>query len=161
VESGGARGVRASDRADRADRRGALALSRYCLDTSAYSHFKRGDTRVKTLIEEAEWLGVPTVVLGELWTGFLAGSNHERNEAELAEFVASPVVEEVPVDRHVARTYAEIVTDLRAAGTPLPTNDIWIAAASARAGAPLLTYDEHFRKIARIGTILLLAAPTS
>lgn len=100
---------------------------------------------------------MPTVVLGELWTGFLVGRERTRNETELAEFLASPVVEELPLDRHVARTYSEIVTDLRVAGTPLPTNDIWIAATTARAGAPLLTFDEHFGKIARIGTILLRA----
>ena len=94
-------------------------------------------------------------MLGELWTGFLASRSRERNEDELAELLASPIVEEVPVDRHVARTYAEIVTDLREAGTPLPTNDIWIAAAAARAGAPVLTFDEHFERIDRIGTILL------
>jgi tRNA(fMet)-specific endonuclease VapC len=94
-------------------------------------------------------------VLGELWAGFAAGDARDRNEEELESFLASPAVEEVAVDRHVARAYAEIAADLRRAGTPLPTNDIWIAAASARAGAPLLTFDEHFRSIGRIGTILL------
>jgi predicted nucleic acid-binding protein len=83
----------------------------------------------------------------------------ERDEAELATFVANPVVEEIPIDRHVARAYSEIAHDLRAEGTPLPTNDIWIAAAAARVGAPLLTFDDHFSKIGRIGTILLRAEP--
>ena len=73
--------------------------------------------------------------------------------------MANPAVEEVPIDRHVARTYSEIAFDLRAEGKPLPTNDIWIAAASARVGAPLLTFDEHFRQISRVGTILLQAEP--
>ena len=61
----------------------------------------------------------------------------------------------VPIDDTVARIYAEIVTALKTAGTPIATNDIWIAAAAARAGAPVLTYDEHFLKIARVGTVLL------
>ncbi len=56
--------------------------------------------------------------------------------------------------------YADIVSELRAAGTPLPANDIWIATAAARHGAAVLTYDEHFRAIARVGvTILTPAAP--
>ena len=46
---------------------------------------------------------------------------------------------------------AEIVLSLRRAGTPLPTNDIWIAAVAGREGVPVLTFDEHFSEIARIG----------
>lgn len=82
-----------------------------------------------------------------------------RNEAELDEFLADPTVEELPLDREIASIYAEIVTALREAGTPLPSNDIWIAAASARAEAPLLTFDEHFREIGRIGAIVLRSGP--
>jgi len=59
----------------------------------------------------------------------------------------------------VARIYAEIVTALRRTGTPLPTNDIWVAATSARVGTPLLTLDEHFDAVGRIGTILLRTPP--
>jgi len=159
VDAGGARGVREGHRDHGADRPGALALSRYCLDTSAYSRLSRGDAQITELIDAADWIGVPSVVVGELLTGFLAGSRRERNEAQLDQFLADPIVEELPVDREVARIYAEIIVALKAAGTPLPTNDIWIAAASARAGAPLLTFDEHFLAIGRIGTILLRAAP--
>lgn len=95
------------------------------------------------------------MVVGELLAGFAAGSRRSRNVQDLDEFLENPVVEEVPIDRHVARTYAEIVTDLRSAGTPLPSNDLWIAAASVRAGAPLLTFDRHFELITRLGTVLL------
>lgn len=130
-------------------------MSRYCLDTSAYSHFKRGDANVVEAIDTAEWIGVPAVVLGELRTGFLLGNRRADNEAELREFLANPVVEELPVDRDVARIYAEIVVALRHAGTPLPTNDIWIAATGAHAGATVLTYDPHFRAIQRVGSVVL------
>jgi tRNA(fMet)-specific endonuclease VapC len=100
-------------------------------------------------------VGVPTIVLGELLAGFLAGDQPTRNADELSSFLSHPVVEEVVVDHEIARTYAEIAVSLRSAGTPLPTNDVWIAACAARVGAPLLTFDEHFREIGRIGTILL------
>ena len=132
-------------------------MSRFCLDTSAYSQFKRGDPQVVELIDTADWLGVPAIVLGELRTGFLLGDRGERNEAELREFLFNPIVEELVVDDDVSRVYAEIVSALRRAGTPLPTNDIWIAASAARAGAPVLTYDPHFRQIARVGSIVLAA----
>lgn len=134
-------------------------MSRYCLDTSAYSQFKRGESAVTRLIDRAEWVGIPSIVIGELFVGFLAGGRPARNEEELAEFLANPVVDEIPVDREVARIYADIVTGLRRAGTPLPTNDIWIAAASARVGSPILTFDEHFQAVGRVGAILLQAPP--
>ena len=130
-------------------------MSRYCLDTSAYSHFKRGEERVVSLLESAEWIGVPSIVLGELWMGFLAGSRAERNVAELREFLANPVVNELVVDADVARVYAEIAIALRRAGTPIPTNDIWIAAAAANVGAIVLTHDDHFDQIKRVSSLIL------
>lgn len=110
-------------------------------------------------MDGAVWMGVPSVVIGELLVGFFAGREQARNEAELAEFLADPVVAEIPIDREVAWVYGQIVTSLRKSGTPLPTNDIWIAASAARVGAPLLTFDAHFEAIRRIGTILLRTPP--
>lgn len=106
-------------------------------------------------IDSAEWLGVPAIVLGELQLGFLLGGQTERNRRELAEFLANPVVEEIRIDHEIAHVYGEIVLALRRAGTPLPTNDIWIAAATARSGATLLTFDAHFARIERIGSLVL------
>lgn len=68
---------------------------------------------------------------------------------------ASAVVEELPVEGEVSRQFAEIVVELRRAGTPLPTNDLWIAATAARHGALVLTYDRHFERIARAGSVVL------
>jgi len=134
-------------------------MSRLCLDTSAYSNFKRGDERAKELVDGAEWIGLPVIVVGELWTGFVLGRRREENARELEEFIANPVVEELAVGSQAARIYGEIVADLRSAGTPVPTNDIWIAAVAARAGATVLTYDDHFEVISRVGS-LVLPTPT-
>jgi tRNA(fMet)-specific endonuclease VapC len=130
-------------------------LSSLCLDTSAYSNFRRGNEEVAALLDRAELVGVPTVTLGELRTGFLLGSNRRRNEAELDVFLDSPVVEILPVDAETSRHYAEIVAELRKAGTPVPTNDIWIAATAARNGASVLTCDGHFERIGRVGSIVI------
>lgn len=126
-------------------------MSRYCLDTSAYSHFLRGHRAAAEVIDRADWLGVPAIALGELRTGFLLGSRRRENEEHLLAFLASPVVEIVEVDDEVSRLYAEIVVELRRTGRPLPTNDVWIAASALRAGAVLLTYDAHFQSISRLG----------
>jgi len=130
-------------------------VSRYCLDTVAYSHFKRGESRIAELLDRAVWIGVPVAVLGELFAGFEQGSNKNKNLVELDEFLSAPVVEVLPVDRDVAETFGEIVADLRRQGRPIPTNDIWIAATCARAGATLITWDAHFRAISRVSSLIL------
>lgn len=130
-------------------------MNRFCLDTSAYSNFKRGHPAVVELIDSADWIGVPAVVFGELWTGFLQGGERQRNENELIEFLANPAVEEIAVDHSVGRLYAEILVALRNRGTPLPTNDIWVAACAARSGSTVLTFDEHFLAIERVGSLVL------
>jgi tRNA(fMet)-specific endonuclease VapC len=130
-------------------------LTSYCLDTSAYSNFRRGNEEVAALLDRAEAVGVPTIALGELRTAFLLGRRREHNEAELATFIDHPAVEIFEVDAEVSRLYAEIVVDLRKAGTPVPTNDVWIAAIAARNGAVVLTCDEHFERIARVGAVVV------
>jgi predicted nucleic acid-binding protein len=130
-------------------------VSRYCVDTSAYGRFQVGDHRVVELLDAAEWVGVPTVTLGELRTGFQQGRRRAENEAELRAFLDSPVVATLVVDEEVSRHYAAMMSDLRRAGTPLPTNDIWIAATAARAGALVLTCDRHFERITRVGSVVL------
>ncbi len=130
-------------------------MSSYCLDTSAYSNFRRGNEEVAALLDRAELVGVSTVALGELRTGFLLGGKRRRNETELDAFLDSSVVEVLPVDSETSHQYAEIVAELRKAGTPIPTNDIWIAATAARNGTTVLTCDDHFERIARIGSVVI------
>lgn len=132
-----------------------MGVSRYCLDTSAYSRFQRGDARVVDLVDRALWIGISPIVLGELRVGFALGHHRDQNEEILHEFLINPAVEELSVDGEVSRHYAEIVVDLRQAGTPIPTNDIWIAAIAARAGAVVLSYDNHFETVARVGSLVL------
>ena len=126
-----------------------------CVDTSAYSNFRRGETRVVDQIDRARWIGVPSIVVGELHAGFRAGSRFDQNLSDLNEFLRQPAVQVLAVDEQVAHIYGEIVSELRAAGRPLPTNDIWIAATAVRFGAAVLTFDAHYREIGRAGSIVL------
>ena len=130
-------------------------MTRICLDASAYSNFRRGEPRVVEHLDRADWVGVPSVVVGELWAGFQLGSRTDENARELDEFLSHAVVEPLPVDKVVAHIYGEMFADLRRKGRPLPTNDIWIAATATRVGATVLTFDEHFREIARVGSLIL------
>lgn len=81
----------------------------------------------------------------------------ERNAQALALFLEHAAVETLDVDGNVAHIYGEIFVELRQSGTPLPTNDIWIAATAIHAGAAVLTFDAHFREIARVGALVLEA----
>lgn len=130
-------------------------MSAYCLDTSAYSHFRRGDEEIAALLDRAQSVGVPTITLGELRTGFMLGGRRDRNEGELDAFLENPAVEVLPLDAQTSRHYAGIVAELRKAGTPLPTNDIWIAATAARSGAAVLTCDAHFKQIPSVGAVVV------
>ena len=127
-----------------------MALSGICLDTSAYSHFKRGDAAAIDVMSGASAVYVPVVVLGELRIGFRLGTRAGANERELAGFLSRDVVEVIDLDTDVASIYADIVVDLRRAGTPIPTNDIWIGASAVRMGVSVLTYDAHFEKMRRV-----------
>lgn len=132
-----------------------MAITRWCIDTTAYSHFRRGDERVVSLLDSAEWIGVPAVVIGELWLGSLLGTQRERNQRELREFMLHPVVQEVPIDGEVAHIWGEIIAHLRRSGSPLPTNDVWVAATAIHVGATVLTYDRHFESIPRARVLRL------
>ncbi len=130
-------------------------MTRLVLDTSAYSHFQRGHGEVIARIDAASWIGVPVVTIGELGSGFRAGNRIDANLSLLERFLGSRVVDVISIDRYVAEVYSEIVNALRRAGTPLPTNDIWIAACAAASGGTVLTFDEHFTRIERAGAIVL------
>jgi tRNA(fMet)-specific endonuclease VapC len=90
---------------------------------------------------------VPTTVLGELHAGFAVGGRRAENERALEDFLAEPFVAVVPVTADVARRYGEVHAALRRAGTPIPINDVWIAAVALDAGATVLTFDTDFERV--------------
>ncbi len=125
-------------------------MSRIFLDTSAYSGILRGDMRFARAMQEADEIAINAIVLGELKAGFSRGRHRERNERELAQFLASPRVRVLGLDEETADRYAVILNFLRAAGTPIPTNDVWIAASAMQHGFRVVTADQHFQKVRQI-----------
>ena len=93
--------------------------------------------------------------------GFRLGTRRAENEERLRQFIQEPVVAILNVDDEAASHYADIVVELRRSGTPLPTNDIWIAALAAREGATVLTADGHFAYIGRVGSLIVSPEPKS
>jgi tRNA(fMet)-specific endonuclease VapC len=122
------------------------------LDTSAYSAFKRGHEAVVEEIRTSPRLSISIVSIGELLAGFERGSQRKRNREELRLFLQSPRVEVAAVGEETAERYALIYASLREAGTPIPTNDLWIAACAMEQGAALCTLDKDFLRVAQIVT---------
>ncbi len=132
-----------------------MELNTILLDTSAYAAFKRGHSGVLDLVRAAERILLPAVVIGELLAGFEAGARRERNRSELDQFCASSRVGVLPLTGASAERYASIYGYLRAMGTPVPTNDLWIAAAAMEHGAILVTLDNHFTLMPQILSVVL------
>ena len=118
------------------------------LDTNAYVAIKRNHEGVANLVRDSSELVFSIIVVGELLFGFRNGSRFERNMKELDEFLADSRVRTLAVTRDTADRFGRIAAALRRAGTPIPTNDIWIAAQAFESGAELVTFDEHFRAVA-------------
>jgi tRNA(fMet)-specific endonuclease VapC len=127
-----------------------LEVNRVLLDTSGYSAFLRGDIRIHRRLQEADAIFVNPIILGELKSGFARGRHRHRNEQELERFLASPRVEVVPIDEGTSERYAVLLNSLRSAGTPIPTNDVWIASSAMQYGLQLVTTDHHFRKVREV-----------
>ncbi len=128
---------------------------RLVLDTSAYSNLRTGHAGVLDLLTKADTILLPTIVLGELEAAFRLGRRLRENQQTLRDFLAEPFTAVLPVDEEVARKYGELFADLRKAGTPLPINDVWIAATTIVSGARLLTFDSDFERIAKLDCIRL------
>jgi predicted nucleic acid-binding protein len=127
-------------------------MSDILLDTSGYSAFKRGHPGIREVIRSAETILLTPVVLGELYAGFRQGRRETANREQLHEFLNSPRVKLADIGRETSERYAEIFTYLRGQGTPIPTNDIWIAATAMEYGVRVVGTDTHYKKIPHILT---------
>jgi tRNA(fMet)-specific endonuclease VapC len=123
---------------------------RLAVDTNGYSAAARGEQRAVQLLRSADEILLPFVVVGELRAGFAAGTIGLTNESKLTLFLNSPRVHLLFADDQTTFHYARIFAELRRAGTPIPTNDLWIAALVIQHQALLFTRDAHFAKIAAI-----------
>ena len=117
------------------------------LDTSAYVGFKRNAVEAVEIIVKAELIVFSPVVMGELMFGFRNGTRFKENMDDLDRFLKHEAVDLVPIGKITSDRYSRIAVELRKKGTPIPTNDIWIAAQAMEQGAELITSDQHFDKI--------------
>jgi len=118
------------------------------IDTNAYTRLLAGEENVLDVIGTAEIVYLSIFVLGELYAGFAGGTKERGNKDTLNRFLLKPTVKILNATSETAKIFGMVKQDLKKAGTPLPINDVWIAAHALETGSTLITYDSHFNKIA-------------
>ncbi len=121
-----------------------MEVSRHLLlDTNAYTDFHR-ESKWLAAIENSITVSLPLIVIGELRFGFVDGNQPERNERTLEQFLAKPSASVVAPDLGTTRFCSLLCTQLKRQGTPIPQNDLWIAALALQHGLWLCTSDAYF-----------------
>jgi tRNA(fMet)-specific endonuclease VapC len=123
---------------------------RLALDTNRYTDLCRGIVGVVHLVEQAEAVFLPFVVVAELRAGFSIGKRGAENERTLRRFLTKPGVSILFADEQTTHHYAAASRQLRRQGTPIPTNDLWIAALVLQHDLLLCARDRHFDHLAQI-----------
>ncbi|MGI8819684.1 MAG: type II toxin-antitoxin system VapC family toxin [Chthoniobacterales bacterium] len=115
------------------------------LDTNALSAFAEGVAPVVEHLAHADELHVPAIVLGEYRFGIVTSRRRREYEAWLTRGRAFWNV--LPIGEETAGHYAAVRHQLKKAGTPLPANDVWIAALACQHALPILSRDAHFDSV--------------
>lgn len=120
------------------------------IDTNSYTNFCKGYPEIVSIIQKVEKIFMPFIVLAELRAGFAASARSAKNEEILNRFLNSQRVEILFADEQTTYHYARLFFQLRKQGTPIPTNDLWIAALTSQHHLFLLTQDSHFDHLPQI-----------
>lgn len=123
---------------------------RLLLDTNRYADLCRGDADAVATVLRAETVFLPFVVLGELRAGFGVGTQARSNERILQRFLAKPGVDILFASETTTVHYAHLYRQLREQGTPIPTNDLWIAALASEHRLVLHSRDAHFAHLPQL-----------
>jgi len=122
-------------------------LPKLALDTNAYRALDDGNSKLSRYIKLAAQLGLPIIVLGELYYGIFLGTKQEDNLLNLNRFLAITRLELLHIDNTTARIFGEIACELRQKGKPIQQDDMWIAALCKQYGYTLATADKGFAEI--------------
>ena len=117
---------------------------RVALDTNRYVDLCKGVVETVAVLEEAEAVMLPFVVLGELRAGFAYGRRQIENERVLRRFLLKDGVRALFADDQTTHHYASVFGQLRKQGTPIPTNEMWLAALVLQHNLALHARDRHF-----------------
>jgi len=121
------------------------ANGKIAVDTNAVIAYRAGISEVCGIINSAEVVLIPAIVVGELRYGALNSRRIEENQEAVDSFLEHSVF--IRIDEKISARYAAVRFALKKIGRPLPENDIWIAAACLEMDVPLLTRDSHFENV--------------
>ena len=120
-------------------------VKRIALDTNAAIGILNNQSEVYDILSKYDSICLPVTVCGELIFGAKNSKLSAKNEKRYFEFINS--TELLEIDLVVAEIYASVRLNLKKKGTPIPENDIWIAAICIANEIPLYTFDKHFQNI--------------
>jgi tRNA(fMet)-specific endonuclease VapC len=123
---------------------------RIALDTNRYVDLCKGVAQTAEIVATAEEVFLPFVVLAELRAGFAFGRRSAENERVLRLFLLKAGVRVLYADEQTTHHYAAVFRQLRRQGSPIPTNDIWIAALVLQHSLVLHARDRHFDTLPQI-----------
>ena len=126
---------------------------RVLVDTNRYRDFCEGDQHALEVVQKAAKLYLPFVVIAELRSGFLCGTLSRRNEKYLTMFLNSDRVDALYPDENTTHHFARVFAQLRLQGTPIPANDIWIAALAVQHDLIVYSRDSHFDCLPQIARV--------
>lgn len=112
------------------------------LDTNALSAYLDKTPGVAEIVSEAREIAIPVIVAGEFAFGIAQSRHREAYERSLRRMLDRCTVLDVGIE--TARHYAAIRLELKGAGKPIPSNDLWIAALSRQHAIPVMSRDAHF-----------------
>jgi tRNA(fMet)-specific endonuclease VapC len=112
------------------------------LDTNALSAIADNQPGAVRIFAQAATIELPAIVLGEYRFGIAQSRRRNDYETWLEELIAATRV--LPVDDETSSHYARVRTELKKAGRPVPSNDLWIAALCRQHRLPLMSLDGHF-----------------
>src|SRR5271166_3327553 len=117
-------------------------MSTVILDTNGLSAIADGEAALEPILRQAAEIAVPVIVLGEYRYGIHQSRDRARYEQWLTESLSNYRI--LDVDEATAIFYAALRYELKKAGTPIPSNDVWIAALCRQHAFSLLSRDRHF-----------------
>jgi tRNA(fMet)-specific endonuclease VapC len=127
-------------------------LGNVLLDTSVVvRHFRNGNTLASKFAAYEE-LYLPQVALAELYAGAFRSARPEKNLQQITLFLEA--VDVLLPDETTPEIYGRISAHLAHSGTPIPQNDIWIAAIALQSSLPLATADKHFQNVNGLKVLL-------
>jgi tRNA(fMet)-specific endonuclease VapC len=118
------------------------------LDTNGLSALSEGEPGLEPLLRKATQVAIPVIVLGEYRYGISQSRNHIHYEQWLVEHLGSFRI--LDINEQTTIYYSAVRKELKRAGTPIPANDVWIAALCRQHSLPLLSRDHHFDAVSGI-----------